>query len=207
MAESSLAVPGVNAVVDVGLHRREVCNDHTRMSMLATDWCSQASMIQRRGRAGRTSECIAVRMLPRAIYKELGEIDRGGVERADIYLSVYLKCAYACISIFIPLFLHAYDHVPPEFKSKLNFYSTSISMFVSVAAFIVMPTFLYIYMYRLCLLTKSFYLERNKRSVRRAGQRREAQAFPRPRRPRPPKACEATWYDNTLQEDELRLAP
>ena len=50
-------------------------------------------------------------------------------------------------------------------------------------------------MYRLCLLTKRFYLERKKRSVRRAGQRREAQAFPRPRRPRPPRACEATWYE------------
>ena len=91
-------------------------------------------MIQRRGRAGRTSECIAVRMLPRAIYKELGEIDRGGVERANIYLSVYLKCAYACISIFIPLFLHAYDHVPPELKSKLNFNSIYIYIYVCICS-------------------------------------------------------------------------
>ena len=40
-AESSLTVLGVNAVLDLCLHKREVYNDHTRMSVLVTDWCSQ----------------------------------------------------------------------------------------------------------------------------------------------------------------------
>ena len=64
-----------------------------KFTMITLEWCSQASMIQRRGRTGHTNECIAIRMLTGAIYKELGEFDRGGVERAHI-TRVLLQAAH-----------------------------------------------------------------------------------------------------------------
>jgi len=84
IAESSLTVPGVNVVVDFGMHRVNVYDDEIRMSMLATEWCSAASMQQRRGRTGRTTSGSYFRLLPRCVLEELSAFDESGVERAPL---------------------------------------------------------------------------------------------------------------------------
>ena len=62
IAETSLTIDGVTAVVDAGLSRREVFDIATGMNRLTTTRASEASANQRRGRAGRTAPGFCVRM-------------------------------------------------------------------------------------------------------------------------------------------------
>jgi len=84
IAESSLTVPGVNAVIDFGTHRVSVYDDEARMSTLVTEWCSRASMLQRRGRTGRTVDGWYLRLLSQAVLDELSDFDESGVEKAPL---------------------------------------------------------------------------------------------------------------------------
>ena len=54
IAESSITIDGVTAVVDSGLHRAPVYDPTTGISRLITQRISQDSAEQRKGRAGRT---------------------------------------------------------------------------------------------------------------------------------------------------------
>ncbi|CAE8613267.1 unnamed protein product [Polarella glacialis] len=69
IAESSLTLPDVTAVIDFGLHREVTHDAKQGLSSLSLAWCSQAK--QRAGRAGRTQPGIAVRLFPRRFFKEL----------------------------------------------------------------------------------------------------------------------------------------
>merc|ERR1719223_1734234 len=75
IAESSLTVPGVDAVIDFGMHRVNVYDDEVRMSMLATEWYSHASAKQRRGRTGRTNDRVYIQLINKQILKALKEFD------------------------------------------------------------------------------------------------------------------------------------
>jgi ATP-dependent helicase HrpB len=55
LAETSLTIPGVRAVVDAGLERRSLFDPSTGMARLETVRISQASSTQRAGRSGRTA--------------------------------------------------------------------------------------------------------------------------------------------------------
>ncbi|CAK0808001.1 unnamed protein product [Prorocentrum cordatum] len=84
IAESSLTIPDVSAVVDFGCHRVSVYDDDARMSRLTMEWCSRASMKQRRGRTGRTCPGQYIRLLPKAVYDGLSDYDESGVERSSL---------------------------------------------------------------------------------------------------------------------------
>ena len=62
LAETSLTIPGVRAVVDAGLERRSLFDPSTGMARLETVRISQASSTQRAGRSGRTAPGIAWRV-------------------------------------------------------------------------------------------------------------------------------------------------
>jgi ATP-dependent helicase HrpB len=62
LAETSLTIPGVRAVVDAGLERRSLFDPSTGMSRLETVRISQASSTQRAGRSGRTAPGVAWRL-------------------------------------------------------------------------------------------------------------------------------------------------
>jgi ATP-dependent helicase HrpB len=62
LAETSLTIPGVRVVVDTGLERRSLFDPSTGMQRLATMRISQASAVQRAGRAGRTAPGSAWRL-------------------------------------------------------------------------------------------------------------------------------------------------
>ena len=53
IAETSLTIEGVDAVVDSGLARRPVFDPNTGLTRLETQWISKAAALQRAGRAGR----------------------------------------------------------------------------------------------------------------------------------------------------------
>ena len=55
IAESSITIPDVLYVLDCGLHRGIFYDDKRRMPSLLCVWCSQASVRQRSGRAGRVA--------------------------------------------------------------------------------------------------------------------------------------------------------
>ena len=76
VAESSLTLPSVCAVLDLGLIKQMVYDPRLRVSYLALRWTSQASAHQRAGRAGRTREGIVVRLYPRSFHEGMVAFDR-----------------------------------------------------------------------------------------------------------------------------------
>lgn len=64
IAESSLTIDGVRIVIDSGLERRNEFQLSTGLSLLTTKMISQASSIQRAGRAGRQAAGVVYRLWP-----------------------------------------------------------------------------------------------------------------------------------------------
>lgn len=62
VAETSLTVDGVRCIIDSGLHKHPVYNAKSGLTSLVTSKISQASAEQRRGRAGRQSSGMCIRL-------------------------------------------------------------------------------------------------------------------------------------------------
>ena len=71
VAETSLTVPGIKYVVDPGMARISRYSHRTKVQRLPIEPVSQASANQRKGRCGRTSDGICVRL-----YSELDYLSR-----------------------------------------------------------------------------------------------------------------------------------
>ena len=71
VAETSLTVPGVHAVIDTGTARISRFNRRTKVQRLPIEPISQASADQRSGRCGRLGPGVAIRL-----YDEAGFLDR-----------------------------------------------------------------------------------------------------------------------------------
>ena len=65
VAESSLTIDGITAVIDSGYERRMVCDHAAGMSFLKLVKITRASADQRAGRAGRTAPGVALRLWSR----------------------------------------------------------------------------------------------------------------------------------------------
>jgi ATP-dependent helicase HrpB len=72
VAESSVTLPGVRAVVDSGLAREPRFDPTSGFSRLETVLVSQASATQRAGRAGRVAPGIAIRLWPESQRLDAG---------------------------------------------------------------------------------------------------------------------------------------
>ena len=68
VAESSVTIEGVEAVVDSGLARILTHSSWTGLSRLRVEKVSQSSIVQRTGRAGRTGPGIAIRLFPESDF-------------------------------------------------------------------------------------------------------------------------------------------
>jgi ATP-dependent helicase HrpB len=66
VAESSVTLPGIRAVIDAGLAREPRFDPNSGFSRLETVTISQASAVQRAGRAGRVAEGTAYRLWPQS---------------------------------------------------------------------------------------------------------------------------------------------
>jgi len=62
IAETSLTIPGIGVVVDTGLARMKRYQPSTRTERLPIEAVSQASCVQRAGRAGRTGPGVCIRL-------------------------------------------------------------------------------------------------------------------------------------------------
>lgn len=84
VAESSVTVAGVTAVVDAGLARVAGVSAWSGQSTLSVQEVSQASAIQRAGRAGRTREGRVYRLYSEANFKRRPERDVPEIGRLDL---------------------------------------------------------------------------------------------------------------------------
>lgn len=73
IAETSVTIPGIEAVVDGGLARRPRHDPATATNHLVTEFVSRFSAEQRRGRAGRTQSGICIRMWSAADHALLSD--------------------------------------------------------------------------------------------------------------------------------------
>lgn len=88
VAETSLTIDGVVAVVDSGLARVATVSPWTGLSSLTTESISQASATQRAGRAGRTRAGICERLYTERDHAARRERDLPEVRRADLSAAV-----------------------------------------------------------------------------------------------------------------------
>jgi ATP-dependent helicase HrpA len=70
VAETSLTVPGIKYVIDPGLARISRYAPRTKVQRLPIEKISQASADQRKGRCGRMSEGVCIRLYSEADYAE-----------------------------------------------------------------------------------------------------------------------------------------
>jgi len=99
IAESSITIPGVTAVIDSGLAKVPNFNLFSGLTILETRPVSKASLIQRSGRAGRTGPGIAIRLFSKHDEAARPDIDVPEILRLDlaqIYVAVlWLGSRYA----------------------------------------------------------------------------------------------------------------
>ena len=84
IAETSLTLEGVAAVVDTGLARVAGHSPWSGLATLTTQKVSQASAIQRMGRAGRVREGLCLRLYTRADFEARPRFDVPELMRADL---------------------------------------------------------------------------------------------------------------------------
>jgi ATP-dependent helicase HrpB len=84
VAESTVTLPGIAAVIDSGLGREAVHSPWSGLSRLATARISQARCVQRAGRAGRTGPGICMRLFTEADFLARPAFDAPELQRADL---------------------------------------------------------------------------------------------------------------------------
>jgi ATP-dependent helicase HrpB len=84
VAETSLTIEGVTAVVDSGLARILRYDERTGLDRLELSPISRASADQRAGRAGRTEAGRCLRLWPEAAHRSRAEFELPEIERVDL---------------------------------------------------------------------------------------------------------------------------
>jgi ATP-dependent helicase HrpB len=84
IAETSLTIEGIEAVIDTGLKRSPRFDTASGMTTLETVRVSQASAEQRKGRAGRLGPGTCYRLWPEAETRALAQHDEPEIRAADL---------------------------------------------------------------------------------------------------------------------------
>jgi ATP-dependent helicase HrpA len=92
VAETSLTVPGIRYVIDPGTARISRYSQRTKVQRLPIEAISQASANQRKGRCGRTSDGICVRLYSEADFDSRPEFTEPEILRTSL-ASVILRMA------------------------------------------------------------------------------------------------------------------
>jgi ATP-dependent helicase HrpB len=94
VAESSVTIEGIEAVIDSGLARVLTHSPWSGLSRLNIEKISQSSAIQRAGRAGRTSAGIAIRLYPESDFVRRPHHLPPEILRADLSETMLLLAAH-----------------------------------------------------------------------------------------------------------------
>ena len=92
VAETSLTVPGIRYVIDPGTARISRYSQRTKVQRLPIEAISQASANQRKGRCGRTSDGICIRLYSEADFESRAEFTEPEILRTNL-ASVILRMA------------------------------------------------------------------------------------------------------------------
>ena len=92
VAETSITVPGIRYVIDVGLARISRYSARSRVQRLPIEPISQASATQRAGRAGRTAPGIAIRLYSESDFAARSEFTDPEIRRTGL-AAVLLRMA------------------------------------------------------------------------------------------------------------------
>ncbi|WP_319557744.1 ATP-dependent helicase HrpB [Thiomicrorhabdus sp.] len=84
IAETSLTIEGIGAVIDSGRMKAMEYDPSSAMTRLQTQWISQASAIQRAGRAGRLQAGICYRLWSESRQNSLAAQDKEEILQADL---------------------------------------------------------------------------------------------------------------------------
>lgn len=84
VAESSVTLDGIAAVIDSGLAREARHSPWSGLSSLVTARISQARCVQRMGRAGRTGPGLCVRLFTESDFRQRPAFDAPELQRADL---------------------------------------------------------------------------------------------------------------------------
>jgi len=84
IAETSVTIDGITAVIDTGLAKLNFYNPHTYTNSLIETEISRASANQRKGRAGRTQPGICYRLYSAANYNRRFEFTKEEIYRTDL---------------------------------------------------------------------------------------------------------------------------
>lgn len=84
IAETSLTVPGIRYVIDAGLARISRFSNKTKVQRLPIEPVSRASAAQRSGRAGRTSDGIAIRLYSERDFNARDEFTEPEILRTSL---------------------------------------------------------------------------------------------------------------------------
>lgn len=84
VAETSITIDGVTAVVDTGLARVLRFDEHVGLDRVVLSKISQASAKQRTGRAGRTAPGVALRLWTEAEHRALADHEEPEIRRVDL---------------------------------------------------------------------------------------------------------------------------
>ncbi|MFD0559933.1 ATP-dependent helicase HrpA [Stackebrandtia endophytica] len=94
VAETSLTVPGIKYVIDTGLARISRYSNRTKVQRLPIEPISQASANQRKGRCGRTSDGICIRLYSEEDFESRPEFTDAEILRTNL-ASVILQMTAA----------------------------------------------------------------------------------------------------------------
>ncbi|AQY02240.1 ATP-dependent RNA helicase HrpA [Microbacterium foliorum] len=84
VAETSLTVPGIRYVIDTGTARISRYSNRSKVQRLPIEAISQASANQRSGRAGRTSDGIAIRLYSEEDFESRAEFTEPEILRTSL---------------------------------------------------------------------------------------------------------------------------
>jgi ATP-dependent helicase HrpB len=88
VAETSLTIPGITAVVDSGLARQMRFDPSVGLDRLVLGPISRASADQRAGRAGRTAEGVCLRLWEERLHAHRPAFELPEIERVDLAAAV-----------------------------------------------------------------------------------------------------------------------
>ncbi|KAF0094549.1 MAG: ATP-dependent helicase HrpA [Puniceicoccaceae bacterium 5H] len=94
IAETSLTIPGIRYVVDSGLARISRYSAHTRTQRLPIEPVAQSSAEQRKGRAGRVSEGVCIRLYSEQDYAARPEYATPEIQRANLAAVILRMMAF-----------------------------------------------------------------------------------------------------------------
>lgn len=84
VAETSLTIPRIGAVIDTGLARISRYNPRTRTKRLPVEPVSQSSANQRAGRAGRVQEGLCIRLFAEDDFEKRPRFTQPEIQRANL---------------------------------------------------------------------------------------------------------------------------